>query len=785
MSDASTVDREGNARRRLSAPLVVAAVVVAFTSAAWAQQSLHERAQRTRQTELALTTLLSRTSQESLLADRALDDRAVSPDRAAQLEQLDREIATSLADLPPGELTAEVALAVRSYQDAVDENLALVARGEIPAARLHDHDKVDLWFQELGERIDHALAAQRAAAANTDKLAARGSLTALLLACLTVGLLLWRFERTRTTAATTRRRVLEESEARFRSLVQNSSDVITVVDAEGTITYHSASWAGIFMRPAEEMVGMAAADLRFDIVHPDDLPALMAAYQRPWEPDEEPRHVEFRIASEPGGWRFIETTVTNSLDDRFVRGLVFTTRDITRRKVLEEKLRHQAFHDSLTGLPNRALLLDRVETALVRRAHERRSLGLVLLDLDGFKAVNDSLGHLAGDELLRQVARRLMKCVRGGDSVARLGGDEFAILLQEMVNRGDARIVAERVLEALSQPFCVESKSLFVRTSIGIVVSSAGEHTAEELLRDADIAMYAAKAHGKNRFEIFQPGMRNELLERVSLESDLRNAIERDQLLLCYQPIVELATGRLKGMEALVRWAHPERGLVPPAEFIPLAEDSGLIVPIGRWVLREATRRVRGWQREFPLEPQLRVSVNVSGRQLEEPDLADDVARVLTELQLPASSLVLEITESVLTRQTPEVAETIERLRAYGVRLAIDDFGTGYSSLGYLQSFPINVLKIDRSFVARVAAGPEESALPRAIIKLAHTLELDICAEGIEETEQLERLVALGCPHGQGYLFSPPVPPSAAVDLLRHDAARLGVPASAPVAATI
>jgi diguanylate cyclase (GGDEF)-like protein/PAS domain S-box-containing protein len=760
-------DVEGRAQRRLSARGVVAALLVVFVVAAWAQQTLQERAQRTRQAELALTTILSRASQESLLSDQVIDHGGLWGYSRADIDELDRQIRASLSRLPRGELSDDVAVAVRSYQSSVEENLALVIEGDIAGARVHDREKTDRWFQELGARIDRALAAQRAAAARTDRLAARGSIAALLLACVTVGTLLWRFERAKTAAAATRERVLQESEARFRALVQNSSDVITVVDPGGVITYQSPSSQRIFQRPPEELEGTSVRALGVELVHRDDLEALLEAMGAPWGPDETTRHAEFRLRAAEGTWRCVESTLTNALGDPYVNGLIFNTRDVTRRKVLEERLRHQAFHDSLTGQPNRALLLDRMEVALSRRAHERHPLALLLLDLDGFKKVNDSLGHLAGDELLKQVAHRLSRCVRGGDSVARLGGDEFAILLDEMANRGDATIVAERMLDALAQPFWIQSKSIFVRASIGIVVSGAGEHTPEELLRDADVAMYSAKAGGKNRFEVFEPRMQTEIAERLSLEADLRNGLEHEQLLLCYQPIVELATTRISGVEALVRWSHPQRGLVSPGEFIPLAEESGLIVPIGRWVLQEACRQAQVWRRAHP-DLDLLMSVNVSGRQLQESDLPGDIARILAQLELAPSCLVLEITESVLTRQTAEVIDTMERLRSLGVRLAIDDFGTGYSSLSYLQRFPIDVLKIDRSFVGRVAAGPEESALARAIIKLAQTLELDICAEGIEEADQLARLVALGCPHGQGYLFSPPVPPGAADLLLRR-----------------
>ncbi|HEX2236719.1 MAG TPA: EAL domain-containing protein, partial [Actinomycetota bacterium] len=768
-TDARKIDTAGPGPRRRAGVYVAAAMVAVFLAVAWAQRSLQEQAQRTRQTELALTTIQSRVSTQMVLQDRSLEEGDVMIQTKDALEELTAQVRASAVTLPPGVRMDEVRLAVRSYETALQEQLLLIEDGELDYAHIHDREKVDRWFQELARRIDVALAAQRAVAARTDRIADAGSLAVLVIACALASVLLWRFERARSAAAKVRERVLEESEARFRALVQSSSDVITVVDANGVVTYQSPAAEVVFARPPEELVGAPFQDLVGECIHREDAADFDGFVLRALAGGDERPLVEYRLPDGHGGWRYVESTATDSLRDPYVLGIVITSRDVSDRKALEQRLRHQAFHDSLTGLPNRALLLDRMEQALARRTHEHKAMGLLLLDLDGFKSVNDTLGHLAGDVLLKEVAERLVTCVRASDSVARLGGDEFAILLEEMASRADGTLVAQRILDELSEPFLIESKKILVHASIGIIVSHAGERSPEELLRDADVAMYSAKASGKNRFDTFHPNMRTAVLERMTLEADLRAATERDQLLLCYQPIVALGTGRVAGVEALVRWAHPERGLVSPGTFIPVAEDSGLIVPIGRWVLREACRQARTWQRT--IDPRLGVSVNVSGRQLEDPDLVDDIHAVLRDHDMDPGSLTIEITESVLMRRTPQVVEALERLRSLGVRLAIDDFGTGYSSLSYLQSFPIEVLKIDRSFVARVAAGPEESALARAILKLAHTLELDICAEGIEEHDQLERLIVLGCPTGQGYLFAPPVPAGAAQAMLRRAAA--------------
>jgi diguanylate cyclase (GGDEF)-like protein/PAS domain S-box-containing protein len=767
MAEPQQLPEQRGRTRRASVLLVVAAMFVVFLGAAWAQRSLQERAERRRETELALTTILSRASQANLLLERAIDHRSLSDNILRNLASVNDEIDRSVHRLPSGKLTEDVRVAVASYQAALREDIALIRKGRIDEARILDEEKVDLWFEALRQHLDTALASLRATAASSRRVADRGSLAALALAFALVGLVLWRFERARMAAATVGQRVLQESEARFRALVQNSSDVITVVDEHGVITYQSPSSERVFQRSPEGVVGAHGPEFVRQLTHPDDIPELERVIAQAWDPQTEDARAELRLRKQDGSWRYVELAVRNSLDDPYVRGLVVTSRDITNRKVLEEQLRHQAFHDALTELPNRALLLDRMEVALARRSREKIPLALLLLDLDGFKRVNDSLGHVPGDDLLREVAVRLKRCVRAADSVARLGGDEFAVLLEEMDAPEDATVVAARILDELAQPFGIDGKRIFVRGSIGIVLSFTGERSADELLRDADVAMYSAKAEGKNRYHVFEPSMRTDVVHRMTLEADLRAALEKDQFLVCYQPIVELVGGRISGVEALLRWAHPERGLVSPAEFIPLAEESGLIVPIGLWVLQQACAQTAAWQREHPTSSRLNVSVNISGRQLQETDLATDIERTLATLDLAPGTLILEITESVLMRHTAEIADALARLRTLGVRLAIDDFGTGYSSLGYLQSFPIEILKIDRSFVTRVAAGPEESALARAILKLAHTLDLDICAEGIEEAEQLEALVALGCPKGQGYLFAPPVPAGTAGKLLQ------------------
>ncbi len=415
---------------------------------------------------------------------------------------------------------------------------------------------------------------------------------------------------------------------------------------------------------------------------------------------------------------------------------------------------HQALHDSLTGLPNRALFLDRLEHSLVRAERLQTPVGVLFIDLDGFKNVNDSLGHATGDQLLVTVAERIRTCARAADTAARLGGDEFAILLEDLSDRNDAARLAERVMEVLRTPFAAQGREVIVSASIGI---ASAERPGEDLLGHADLAMYRAKRAGKGRYEFFEPDMRETAMRRLDLEGELRRATERDEILLHYQPIVDLSTGRVEAVEALVRWRHPTRGLLAPAVFLPLAEETGTIVAIGRQVLRLACEQVALWQSASPTEPPVGVSVNLSARQLQEPGLPGDVADALGEHNLAPQSLMLELTETALMDDRELAVERLHELKSLGVRLALDDFGTGYSSLRYLRDVPLDALKIAKEFVDGVAGDEAEATLARAILELGATFELSVIAEGIEEPEQLNALRRLGAELGQGFLFARPL----------------------------
>jgi diguanylate cyclase (GGDEF)-like protein/PAS domain S-box-containing protein len=556
-----------------------------------------------------------------------------------------------------------------------------------------------------------------------------------------------------------------EGEARFQAMIQHASDVITIVDPDSTVRYQSPSLTRVLGYAPDRLLGTRLSDL-LAVEHESAAAHLLAATA-----DEAAgtRTSEWRLRHEDGSWRDLEVSSTNLLDESTVSGIVLNLRDITERKALQEELAFRAFHDALTELPNRTLLVDRLDQAVARRVGGGGMTAVLFIDLDDFKVINDSLGHEYGDLLLITAAQRLRASVRPGDIVARLGGDEFIMLLEDVHGREEAVAVADRVLGELCAPVILDGREVVVSASIGIAVSDSDSASADELLRQGDVAMYAAKAGGKRQFLVFTPAMDNRALARLEMASDLRRALERSEFELHYQPIVELRTGRIAGMEALLRWQHPQRGMIQPSEFIPLAEETGLIIPIGRWVLEEATRQAAAWNQPRTGEAGLVLSVNVSGRQFQHPDLVNEVAGALRCSELDPTRLKLEITESVAMQAGDATIATLEALKALGVQLAIDDFGIGYSSLNYLKRFPVDTLKIDRAFVEGLGHDAHGTAIVRSVINIAASLSLSVTAEGIETAEQFEALRAMACDQGQGYLFSRPVPQDSFAPLLaRH-----------------
>ncbi|MDQ3642075.1 MAG: EAL domain-containing protein, partial [Actinomycetota bacterium] len=542
-------------------------------------------------------------------------------------------------------------------------------------------------------------------------------------------------------------------------------DAFIALDEQGRIVEWNPEAEAVFGWARAEAVGQPLVDVavpaRHRRIYEEHLAAVLGGDNTPLVPRRE------LVAIRRSGVEFpVQVTVwTNGNNgSRRVCGFV---RDLSERKRFEGQLASQALHDRLTGLPNRVLLRDRVEHALARAGRRGASVALLIADIDRFKLINESLGHDGGDRLLVAVGQRLTELLRPGDTVARMGGDEFALLCEDVGGYHEAVGIASRVVGAFEKPFEVQGADLSVTASVGVAVGALAGPAPELLLRDADVAMYRAKDGGRDRFEVFDETMLADATSRLSVENDLRRGIAQGQLRLYYQPIVHIDTGAIAGFEALVRWQHPERGLLPPVEFITSAEETGLIVPLGRYVLEEACREAATWADMQVGGERLRVSVNVSAKQLAQPGWSDEVAQVLAESGLAPRQLVLEITESVLMDDTDTTAVRLEELRRLGVRIAIDDFGTGYSSLGYLRRLPVDILKIDKSFIDGVAEGPHESALARAVVKLASTLRLEAVAEGISTRKQLLQLRRLRCPYGQGYYFSRPQPPAAIPGLLQ------------------
>ena len=538
--------------------------------------------------------------------------------------------------------------------------------------------------------------------------------------------------------------------AHFRSLVTSSTDLVLVFGAGGC-RYVSQSVTTMLGREEADLLG----DGLVSHVHVDDRASMSAASLHG-----EPREIVFRMQNGFGEWRQLEAHVTDLRADRQIRGVVLNARDITERMRLEEQLTQQAFHDSLTGLPNRALFRDRLDQALARSDRSDDVLAVLLLDLDGFKQVNDSLGHDAGDQLLQEVAVRFADVIRPSDTLARFGGDEFALLL-EGANEPPAVAAAERLLDRLAEPIRIAGHELAVGASIGIAVHPGGPAESEDLIRHADLAMYAAKEAGRGRYEVFCVGMARELGELLGLEQELRLGLSRGEFSLHYQPEIALDTSELVGVEALLRWQSPTRGAVPPAEFIPIAEATGLIMPLGEFVLREACAQTARWLRDGALPDGFVTWVNISGKQLSAGGVSTLVRRVLEASDLSATLLGLEVTETAIVQEGTageRARAELQDLHELGVKIAIDDFGTGFSSIGQLRRFPVDMIKVDRSFVHGVEHDAKDAAITANLVSLAHALGLLAIAEGIESDGQLTSLRELGCDLAQGYLFARPAP---------------------------
>jgi diguanylate cyclase (GGDEF)-like protein/PAS domain S-box-containing protein len=560
-------------------------------------------------------------------------------------------------------------------------------------------------------------------------------------------------------------KLLAASEKRCAMLLRGTSDGMWEWDLKTNEMHFCERW--------KAMLGYGAADLGshpdewFNRVHPEDIERLQSEIMTHILGSSTQFQSEHRVRRSDGTYRWMLSRGLAALDsNRLVYRMTGSLTDITEQKQAEKQLLHNAFHDALTGLPNRALFMDRLKdsSAEVKKG-KGYSFGVLFLDLDRFKIVNDSLGHQIGDQLLVATARRIESCLRPGDIVARLGGDEFAVILDHVKHVSDAVQAAERIRERLASPFNLSGHEVLISASIGIALNQTASEEPDEILRNADTAMYRAKDQGRGCFELFDKGKHSRGAAHSELETGLRRALARDEFRVHYQPIISLENWRISGFEALLRWEHPEHGYISPLKFIPVAEECGLIIEVGQWVLREACRQLRVWQEQFPSDPPLSIAVNLSGKQFSQPDLIDCISQILKETGLDANSLKLEITESSIIENIDTAAMVLKRIKALGARLSLDDFGTGYASLSYLHRFPIDTLKIDRSFVSRINL-PKNAEMIKTILMLARNLGMDVVAEGVETREQVLQLTGLNCEFVQGYLLSKPIDGRSMRDLI-------------------
>ena len=560
---------------------------------------------------------------------------------------------------------------------------------------------------------------------------------------------------------------LRKSEARYVLAAQGANDGLWDWDLVTEETYYSPRWMEI-MGVSHEEGKKPCRNCWFERIHPEDKETVIDELNAHLQGETNHFENEHRVlhGKDEYRWVLIRGLAVKDESGKALR-IAGSLTDIDERKLAEAKLEHDAVHDALTGLPNRKCLMNRLARSIERKRHNKSyGFATLFIDLDRFKTINDSMGHQAGDELLLSITEKLQKVVRPSDMVARLGGDEFVVLLESVTDQQLVEQIADRIQVELQQPINIGGQEIYSSASIGIVLGTNNYDTPDDLVRDADMAMYRAKTKGKARFEIFDPQVHAGAVSQLQLEIDLRRAIERREFVLHYQPIISLVSEVMIGFESLIRWNHPERGMVPPNDFIPVAEETGLILYIGQWVLFESCRQMREWQDKYNLAEPLIVSVNLSARQLEQKDLIMQIEHILYETRFEARNLKLEITESVIMNNAEQAAETVKQLREMGIRVSIDDFGTGYSSLSYLHHFPIDTLKVDRSFINRIGAEKENGEIVQTIINLAYNLGMEVVAEGVETAEQLEFLREIQCGYCQGFFYSRPLNSVAAEEMI-------------------
>lgn len=771
---------------------VIAGTLILLTVTAILQ--LNKLAERNRAVVATLARIEGQTQHINALEWQAIAEKNITSEAIQTIVEIRSQLLATVeglqAEYPETFVLDRFHTVYGEYVTALDEEIAALQAGDFALAQELDEERVDPGFETLLEIMGEIRGRYEDLAQAAVRWTERGMLVVVLASTLAFLALFWVYARTRyrEALALTQQHVLRASEERFRALTENSTDLIAIVDPEYVFHYVSSAAVKIFGYGEGALVG---ANM-LDVVHPDDAPMLRDSLKKPHF-EGHTQTIEFRVRKADGTWAYAESGICHLLANPTIAGFVLNVRDISERKEAEKQLFHNAFHDVLTQLPNRALFLDRVEAAVHRaQRHPPMMVAVFFIDIDDFKIVNDSLGHDAGDQLILKISARMKHSLRAVDTVgradepggpvnalARMGGDEFTVLLEDIRDPAEALRIAERIQSAISAPLALCGQDVFKTVSIGIALST-GQIGSEELIRNADIAMYRAKKLGGARSEIFDTAMHAQVMQRLILEAELRRALELQEFRLHYQPIVSMQTGQVTGLEALLRWQRPGVGLVYPLDFLPVAEETGLIRVIGEWVLRQACTQAAGWQRTIPREPPISIAVNIANKQFNTPGIVESVAETLRVTGIDPATVHLEITETVAMEDAERTREIVAQLKALGVKLSLDDFGTGYSSLSYLRRFEVDSLKLDRSFISHLDDNQENRAIVSAIVALASALRIDVVAEGIERIEEMDVLMRAGCVFAQGYYFSRPVDADKIAGLLAEGGAKVksGVRAS-------
>jgi diguanylate cyclase (GGDEF)-like protein/PAS domain S-box-containing protein len=731
-----------------------AMAIVALAGLSWFQGSQAEEA---RSTQVTLNQVAVLAREINNLTWTALQHRNLTPEAETKMRAAHQRLGeaglAARSHTDRASVLEKVWPALDNYNISASRQWILMQVGEFDDAKQIDFQEVSPRFDLMQHQVQIAIGAEDRWAQGAALKARNELLAAAILAAAAMLILFLRLQRHEHIGQLeeTERNALRKSEERFRALTEQSTDIIFIADPSGQIKYASPSIHTVLALLGSSLVGTNMIDL----VHPDDFAKTMSPEPR-FVADGKNELIEFRLRHADGTWLFFECVVRNLIHHKNIGGLVYNARDITERKHAQEQLLFNATHDALTGLPNRALFLGRLQSVVDRiKRHSREVAAVLFIDIDDFKVVNDCYGHATGDVLIKEVSNRLKACMRSDGTMARMGGDEFTVLVEDVTDPSDAIRVAERIQASFTRPFLLEGLEVFKSTSIGIALTSP-KISAEAVLQNADIAMYRAKDQGKACSELFDRTMHEQVMSRLLLEAKLRHALENEELTLHYQPIVAVDTRAVQGFEALLRWQPENSNSIPPSIFVPIAEQCGLIVPISVWVLRKACLEAASWQKRYPADPPIYVSINISSKHFSHAGFIGHVKDALEESAVDPECVTIELTESLAMNDALATGQTMSQLRALGVKLSIDDFGTGYSSLSYLRRFPVDTLKIDQSFVKTMDA--ENYAIVRTIVGLANNLELKVVAEGVETTDQHQLLALAGCGSAQGYLFAEPMP---------------------------